>query len=280
MSKNKLFQPVIKWSGSKRSQAREIINSFPKEIDKYYEPFVGGGSVMRALLESDVKVNEVICSDLNEDLINLWKVIKDNPDKVISEYTWMHILLETRENEARKQEFYDKIRTEFNSDRDPYKFMFLLRTCFNGLVRYNADGKFNTSFHLNRNGIDQYKFNKIVREWSELLNKFDVKFICCSYDEIKPSENDFMYLDPPYNNTKGMYLGSFSRENFFDWLGKQTCGWALSYDGKSGKDDNTYNVPSIYDTHEYIKSGNSSFKRIKESDKGAIVYESLYIKNK
>lgn len=280
MKNNKLFQPVIKWSGSKRSQAREIVNSFPNEIDKYYEPFVGGGSVMRALLESDIKINEVICSDLNEDLINLWKVIKDNPDKVISEYTCMHILLKTREDEFQKQEFYDKIRTEFNSDHDPYKFMFLLRTCFNGLVRYNADGKFNTSFHLNRNGIDQYKFNKIVREWSELLNKFDVKFVCCSYNEIKPSENDFMYLDPPYNNTKGMYLGSFSREEFFEWLEKQKCGWALSYDGKSGKDDNTYNVPSIYDSHEYIKSGNSSFKRIKESDKGAIVYESLYIKNK
>lgn len=73
------FSPVIKWSGSKRSQSEEIISNFPKEINIYYEPFVGGGSVLYQLLNSDIKVNKFICSDINEDLINLWNTIKDTP---------------------------------------------------------------------------------------------------------------------------------------------------------------------------------------------------------
>ena len=67
----KIFQPVIKWSGSKRSQAKNIVSYFPREIDTYYEPFCGGCSVLRALLESDIKVKNYVCSDINEGLIDL-----------------------------------------------------------------------------------------------------------------------------------------------------------------------------------------------------------------
>ena len=67
---------------------------------------------------------------------------------------------------------------------------------------------------------------------------------------------------------------------FFKWLNNINCKWALSYDGKSGNEDNTFEVPKyLYDEHYYLSSGNSSFKRIKQSDNNAMVYESLYIKN-
>ena len=67
---------------------------------------------------------------------------------------------------------------------------------------------------------------------------------------------------------------------FFNWLNNINCKWALSYDGKSGNEDNTFEVPKhLYDEHYYLSSGNSSFKRLKETDKNAMVYESLYIKN-
>lgn len=66
---------------------------------------------------------------------------------------------------------------------------------------------------------------------------------------------------------------------FFKWLKNINCKWALSYDGKSGEEDNTFNVPNkLYDEHFYLASGNSSFKRITETDKKAMVYESLYLK--
>ena len=275
----KLYQPVIKWSGSKRSQASEIISYFPKEIETYYEPFCGGCSVLRALLDSDIKVGNYVCTDNNHDLIILWKTIKLAPSILASSYANKWKELNKNNDTERKKEFYETIRRRFNKEKNPMDFMFLDRTCYNGLIRYNSDGEFNTSFHLNRNGIEPSKFAKIIQEWSELLNDNKVIFLTKDYQNITPSYYDFMYLDPPYNNTKGIYSETFNNKEFFKWLKQAKCGWAFSYDGISGEEDNTYNVPSdMYDEHVYLKSGNSSSKRIKGSDNNAMVYKSLYIK--
>ena len=274
-----MFQPVIKWSGSKRTQANNIISYFPKEINTYYEPFCGGCSVLRALLESDIKVENYVCSDNNHELIILWKTIKLAPSVLASSYTHKWKELNKDNNVERKKEFYENIRRRFNRDKNPMDFMFLDRTCYNGLIRYNSDGEFNTSFHLNRNGIEPDKFAKIIQEWSELLNDNKVIFVTNDYQDIVPSYYDFVYLDPPYANTNGIYAENFDNNEFFQWLKNLKCGWALSYNGKSGNEDNTFDVPKeLYDEHVYLKSGNSSFKRLKEVDKEAIVYESLYIK--
>ena len=80
------FQPVIKWIGSKRNQSEEIIKRFPQYIRTYYEPFIGGGSVLFQLMNSDIKVDNYICSDINKDLINLWNMIKDNPSELCESY--------------------------------------------------------------------------------------------------------------------------------------------------------------------------------------------------
>lgn len=91
-----MFQPVIKWSGSKRSQCENIIKYFPKEIDTYYEPFCGGASVCRALMESkDHKVNKFACSDLNRDLINIALAnIEQSYEKALSRGVEKTLLLE------------------------------------------------------------------------------------------------------------------------------------------------------------------------------------------
>lgn len=274
------FQPIIKWSGSKRSQAEEIVNHFPKKIETYYEPFCGGASILYKLLTTkDIKVKKFICSDNNQDLINLWNYIKNDKDSLKIEYRNLWIELNSYESQQLKKYFYENIRQDFNANREPWKFMFLNRTCFNGLIRYNSKGEFNTSFHLNRNGIDPDKLDKIIDEWSELINTNDVTFKCCSYENIIPTKGDFLYLDPPYAKTNGMYQGDFNNEKLFNYLSNIESGYALSYDGLSGKDINTFPVPKhLYNNHILIKSGNSSFKRIKESDKNAMVYESLYIK--
>ena len=274
-----MFQPVIKWSGSKRSQANDIISYFPKEIDTYYEPFCGGCSVLRALLESDIKVNKYVCSDVNITLVSLLMMIKAYPNTVLKEYRKLWEELNSIEDTNKQKEFYEKIRDKFNKERNPLDFMFLNRTCFNGLIRYNQKGEFNSPFHINRGGINPDRFEKIVNEWSKLLNENNVEIKMLTYRWIKPTENDFLYLDPPYANTKGMYANEFNNNTFFKWLKTLPCKWALSYDGKSGEEDNTFDIPNdLYDEHVYLKSGNSSFKRLKEVDKDAMVYESLYIK--
>ena len=274
-----MFQPVIKWSGSKRSQCQNIINYFPKEINTYYEPFCGGASVLRGLLESDIKVKQYVCSDLNEGLIELWKLIKEDPVSVSNHYEKLWTELNQYDDKAIKRQYFENVRERYNKEHNPLDFMFIMRTTTNGMPRYNQKGDFNNSFHITRNGIDPERLRKIINEWSVLLNKNNVCFKCCSYDTIIPQKGDFMYLDPPYAGTKGMYFGGFDNKKLFEYLRKIDCSWAMSYDGISGKEDNTFEVPQdLYDEHLYIKSGNSSFKRVIGKSNDSIVYESLYIK--
>lgn len=274
-----IYEPVIKWSGSKRSQAENILQYFSKEIDTYYEPFCGGASVLRRLLESDIKVENFVCSDSNNDLISLWNEIKNNPNKVSEYYKNLWNELNFDNDNERKKQYFNKVRERFNKEKSPLDFMFIMRTTTNGMPRYNKNGEFNNSFHITRNGIVPETLANIILEWSNLLNKNNVEFRNCSYENIKPKENDFCYLDPPYANTKGMYYGIIDYTVFFDWIRNLPCKYALSFDGISGDVNNTYSVPNdIYSKHEYLLSGNSSFKRTIGKSNDSVVYESLYIR--
>lgn len=274
-----MFEPAIKWSGSKRSQAEEIIKLFPKEIDTYYEPFCGGCSVLRRLLSSDIKANHYVCSDLNGDLINLWNMIKNNPDYLSDYYGRLWSELNADDDKERKKRYFESVRERYNNEHKAEDFLFVMRTAVNGMPRYNKEGKFNTSFHITRNGIIPKKLEKILIEWSEVLNKHNVEFKCCDYSSIHSNENDLLYLDPPYANTHGMYYGALELEPFFNWLRVQKGYYLLSFDGKNDEVDNTYDLPlDLYSEHKYILSGNSGFRRITEKSNDTIVYESLYLK--
>lgn len=276
------FQPAIKWSGSKRSQSELIINKIKnKDYEVYYEPFCGGCSVLFQLLNSDKRFKSYICSDKNNDLISLWNVIKDNPERVISEYKNMWNELNIDDDKERKKQYFYMVRERFNKYKNPCDFMFIMRTTTNGMPRYNKNGDFNNSFHVTRNGINPNRLTKIINEWSSLINKFDVKFINCDYNDIQARDNDFVYIDPPYANTKGMYYGAIDYEQLWSWIRKQPCDYMLSFDGKTTSKDMTFNVPEdIYNSHEYLYSGNSSFRRIISKSKNEYVSESLYINYK
>lgn len=274
------FEPAVKWSGSKRSQAAEIVARMPREIETYYEPFCGGCSVLRRLLSTrSVKCRRYVCSDLNADLINLWKEIKTDPLRLSLGYAALWTLLNKDGDLDRKKEFFSEIRARYNDSRSPVDFLFIMRTTTNGMPRYNAEGDFNNSFHVTRNGIEPARLTKILDEWSGLLKAHDVNFMAQSYNQIKPNVGDFIYLDPPYAATKGMYFGGFDTPAFFSWLGALdgAVRWLLSYDGKAGGEDFTYAVPSgLYVSHEYISNGNSSFRRVIGTDRTCTVQESLY----
>jgi DNA adenine methylase len=271
------FQPVIKWSGSKRALSEEIIQYFPKEINTYYEPFCGSCSMLYQLLNSDIKVNKYVCSDVNEELISYFKLVKDNPISIYEEYNKRWLNLTSFEDIKDKQIYYNQVRDSYNKTKNTYDFIFLTRTSANGLIRYNSKGEFNAPFHLTRNGINPETFKQIILEWSNKLNENNVEFVCCDYKNIKPKENDFMYLDPPYADTDSMYFGELQLEEFFTYLRELNCNYLLSFNGKRSNEDTTYDIPSdLYTKHIYMKSGNSGFKKLQqEIDK---VQESLYIK--
>ena len=278
-----MFEPVIKWSGSKRSQAEEILKNIPKEISVYYEPFCGGCSVLRRLLyeveQNENRVDKFVCSDLNSDLIALWNLIKSDYSSISTYYEILWEELNVDDDCERKKAYFESVRCRLNKEHNPKDFMFIMRTTTNGMPRYNKKGDFNNSFHITRNGIIPNKLDKILSEWSKVLNKFDVVFNCCTYEDVLSAENDFMYLDPPYANTKGMYMGAINCDSFFEWLKKQKGGYCFSFDGISGSVNNTVNVPTdVFSEHKYLFSGNSSFKRTIGKSNDSIVYESLYLK--
>lgn len=274
----KSIEPVIKWSGSKRKQAEKIISFFPKEINTYYEPFCGGASVFGRLLLSDVKVDKYVISDLNGDLISLWKEILRDHESIYNHYKNLWKEMNSIEDWQKKKDYYLQVRERFNKEKSPYDFMFIMRTTFNGMPRYNKNGLFNNPLHPNRSGIIPEKLLKIMEQWKKELESKNVVFIQQSYEKISASENDLIYLDPPYAGIKGMYYGTLDDYNaLWDFLRFQKCKWLLSFDGKTTTEDYSIKIPSdLYKTHEFLENGNSSFRRLNGKSNKEYVFESLY----
>lgn len=264
------FQPVIKWTGSKRKISFEITRRFPGDYENYYEPFVGGGSV---LFQEGPESG--LCLDICEPLIGIWKLIKNEPENLISYY---------KENWKKLQdighEYYYEIREKFNDTKEPEHLYFLSRTCVNGLIRFNQDGEFNNSFHHSRPGIHPKRLSKIIREWSQRIE--NISFKAGDYAQILDTVtgNDFVYMDPPYFNTTARYYGSINEERFFEFLSElndKNVRYALSLDGFSEVKDYRTEIPDeIYEEIFLLKSGKSSFKKVMDKEKSE-VKESLYL---
>ena len=280
-----LLEPIVKWSGSKRSQAAEIVARMPREIATYYEPFCGGCSVLYRLLNKPtVKVARYVASDVNRDLIGLWNMIRDYPDELCNGYgeLWeafnRHGLCE-EDYERRKEVFYT-IRDRYNREHSPIDFLFIMRTTTNGMPRYNDKGEFNNSCHFSRPGIHPVRLKEICRDWSLVLKAKFVEFRSASYETLEPGCQDFLYLDPPYASVhkRQMYYGGIDIDAFVKWLSSRKCKWILSFDGKRGETDCTYDLPtSLYKRHEYLNAGNSSFERYLGKGRTEEVLESLYL---
>ena len=266
----KRFNPVIKWSGSKRSQAAAILSYMPEQIGTYYEPFIGGGSMMYA-----VNPERAECGDVCVPLIDLLKEIKERPLELAEAY---------RERWQRLQdegyEVYYQIRENFNKENNAQDLLFLSRTCVNGLIRFNANGEFNNSLHHTRPGIAPERLEKIILDWSDHIQGVDFKAQDYRETTMSAEKGDLIYLDPPYFHTKGRYYGTIDFDEFLDYLrdlNKRGIKYILSFDGKRGDDDFTVSLPSdLYKRHELLPSGNSSFKKVMDKER-LQVYESLYL---
>ena len=301
--------PLIKWSGSKRKQAPQIVDTFPRVIDTYFEPFVGGASVLHEVLnrvyEGDMEVKKFICSDLNKDLISIWDKFQNNPNELFDYYCkqretlFKYSGLNSYDDKIDKEHikaasvFYYEERDRFNHmEKDnPERgclFFWITKTCFNGLIRYNPKGYFNVPFHVG-GGLGQSPENleKVMEAWTEVMKDQKIFFLNESYEcsFAEATNKDIIYMDPPYANFEGMYfLSGFDSNKFFkliDNLNERNIKWFLSYDGKTGDDDRTEQIPVKYSNHIYINSGASNFKKLKSKSVGTnpydIVYDSLYI---
>ena len=265
-----MTKPVIKWSGSKRSQSAKIKSFFPASFKTYFEPFIGGGSMLYA-----VHPDRSICGDICKPLIDLWEEIRDNPDQLADSYSERWKRLQEEGYTA-----YYSIRDDFNANKSPYDLMFLSRTCVNGLIRFNDKGEFNNSLHYSRPGIKPDSLRAIIQDWSKHIQGTEF----CAEDYITTTSSaksgDIVYLDPPYFHTRGRYFGTIDYDRFLEYLddlNSRGVKYLLSFDGKRGEADYTVDLPrELYKRHEFLPSGNSTFKKVidKETEK---VLESLYL---
>lgn len=251
------MQPVIKWAGSKRSQAKTIASMIPSHR-RYFEPFVGGGSIVYTMGPDDG-----VCGDVCAPLIDLYNEIKAKPAVVLAQYRSEWDVLQR----VGQDHFY-VVRDRFNANQNPQDLLFLSRTCVNGLIRFNAKGEFNNSFHLSRPGIHPDRLGRIIADWSERLQ--NTTFLHGDYADTTQgvSSEDFVYLDPPYANTVGRYQGTSTIDfaEFFEWLGhlnSKEVMWALSFDGLRGDKSYDSSVPTeLYQRKLMLDSGHSSFRRV------------------
>jgi len=269
----KPLQPVIKWSGSKRTVASQL-GDFFLPAKTYYEPFVGGGAMMPF-----AKANKGKASDIIPELIALWNEIKNNPELVATEY-------ETRWNKLQNeghQVFYE-VRDVFNKTKNPLDFLFLTRTCLNGMIRYNNAGEFNNSLHLTRPGIAPKRLSTIIYQWHQIIRKFE--FLNVDYRECLADvkEGDFVFLDPPYGGTKSRYTQiPFSLNEFYqtlDLLNSKGVNWMLTFDGSSGDRNYSYAPPEeLYKSTFKVKTGKSAFRKVIDKVQENIL-ESVYLNYK
>jgi DNA adenine methylase len=191
--------PFLKWAGGKRALLNEITPRIPRFTGRYIEPFLGAGAVLFSL---DAKIPK-IANDFNADLIEVYEVIRDNPHELLSilskfRNTKRHFL-EVRAWDRSEDYKKNKSKTERAA-----RFIFLNKTCFNGLYRVNSKGWFNVPFANLKN--PDYVSTKNILAVSDFLNTSRYKknlttLMSGDYRLVtsQATESDFVYLDPPYD---------------------------------------------------------------------------------
>lgn len=198
MPRNNAVTPFLKWVGGKRQLLPQIRELLPRDITQlnYCEPFLGGGALLFSL-----RPQRAVISDYNSELINVYTVVRDKPLELLADLT-LH------ENTA---EYYYAIRA---MDRRPdyltlsdvkraSRFIYLNKTCYNGLYRVNNAGEFNAPF-------GRYKAPNIVNEevimaTSDFLRTHEIAIRSADYEEVLQAipDQSFVYLDPPYHPISG-----------------------------------------------------------------------------
>ena len=208
-------KPFLKWVGGKTQILNNLFELFPIEIDNYYEPFLGGGSVLIHLLslinDKKIKINgKITVSDINKELIDTYNEIKNNPINLINELEKIKTEYLSMNNIENKKKYFYELRELYNFKKltnveTSALFIFLNKTCFRGIFRMGPNG-FNVPFGNYKNP-DIYEKNHILY-LSNLFKlvqfeNYDIEVFLNKIDNF--NKKDFIYFDPPYINTYDGY---------------------------------------------------------------------------
>lgn len=187
------LQPFTKWTGGKRQLLPVIKSLMPDNYNSYFEPFIGGGAVFFELIPQKAIIN-----DFNSELINCYRQIKDNPQKLIE------LLVEHQKNnskdyylELRSVDRDDRIHTMTATERAA-RIMYMLRVDFNGLYRVNSKNQFNVPYGRYKN--PKIVDSDLILSISQYLNKNNIEILTGDFEKAVEDvgAGDFVYFDPPY----------------------------------------------------------------------------------
>jgi DNA adenine methylase len=190
--------PFVKWAGGKRKLAPLLIETFPKEFNpeknRYFEPFIGGGALMFALgnPESPIYIpgKNLYINDMNPELTNTYEVIRDNVSLLIKE-------LEVLSRKINEKTFYEIRETVPRAKvARAARFIYLNKTCFNGLWRVNSKGEFNVPFGKSKNSTLYIEEN--LRACSKRLKGATITNLSFQDAVAQARKGDLVYFDPPY----------------------------------------------------------------------------------
>ena len=220
---SQIAHPFVKWAGGKTQLLPEIRKHYPQQIKKYCEPFVGGGAVLFDVHQK-CHPEEVLINDVNTELINTYSQIKNNCNLLIERLSEIQNKYKSQPLEENKIFLYEK-RNRYNELKinENYTenlekaalFIFLNKTCFNGLYRVNKKGEFNVPFNNAKNPLICDEEN--LKACSELLQNVQMK--AGDYSDCKNfiDSETFVYLDPPYRPlTQTSAFTSYSENQFSD----------------------------------------------------------------
>lgn len=266
------LKPFVKWAGGKRQLIQTLITNLPNQYGRYFEPFIGGGALLLT-----IQAKNAVISDVNTELINAYLVIRDD----------VEALIDSLKQHTNESDYFYKIRgqtvSELNAVERASRFIFLNKTCFNGLYRENSKGQFNTPFgkYKNPNIADQDN----LRLLSKYLLTSNIRILNSGFqDTIKlAKKGDFIYFDPPYypisatasftKYAKGDFTPDNQRElaKTFKALDKKGCYVMLS-------NSNTDFIKDLYKDYKVVEIEATRFINCKANKRGKGFFEIL-VKN-
>jgi DNA adenine methylase len=257
---------LLKWIGNKHRFAREIVSYFPKYFSVYREPFLGSGAVLGTLAPE-----KGVGSDSFKPLIDIWRALRDSPDKLKQSYAdrWHAV------NRGEKVKEYERIKANYNAQPNGPDLLFLSRSCYGGVVRFRkTDGYMSTPCGIH-DPISPASFAKRVDEWHERTS--GTGFLNQSYEMTMEDakKGDLIYCDPPYTFTQSILYGaqSFDLADLFRVIReckKRGVYVALSIDGtkRSGTTVCDVQIPiGLFNREIMIHCGRSMLKRFQMNGK-------------
>lgn len=271
------IQP-IPYQGSKRALAPRIAKLFPKKVKTLYEPFAGSAAICLYAASYNLAERFVI-GDVFPELIELWRLILNEPESISSEYraVW-------NEQFETGATHFNVVRSKYNEDRNPAHLLYLIARCVKNAVRFNRRGDFTQSVDKRRTGVNPDKLEVTIHFASSLL-RGRTELFCGDFRDCitKASKTDLVYMDPPYQGTTygadKRYAAQLDRSHIVECLAdlnRRSVPYVLSYDGKTGDKEYAAKLPDTLNlAHLYIDAGRSSQATL--AGRAEQTLESIYI---